>query len=340
MHQSLQAADFLSESRTRVLLDVRSPGEFLHGHIPGAVSFPLFSDEERAIVGTAYKQQGPEKALHLGLDFVGPKMSQMLRRAAELAPDKRVAIHCWRGGQRSRSVAWLLGMSGFDVVLLSGGYKQYRHYVLDSFENRRWKLIVIGGRTGTGKTKVLHALGDMGAQILDLEGIANHRGSAFGSLGQNDQPTVEQFENDLLEALNKLDASQTIWVENESKSIGRVYIPEPFRKNMKASPLFNLEIPQEERINNLVEDYADFPKEELIASFERIAQKLGGLDFKRALEAIENHDTHTATAIALKYYDKTYQHGLDNNPSPDIRFFTFSHRNPHQMAAFCLEQAR
>jgi len=339
MQQSLQAADFLVESQTRVLLDVRSPGEYHHGHIPGAVGFPLFSDEERAQVGTAYKKQGPEKALHIGLDIVGPKMTHMLRCAAQLAPDRRVALHCWRGGQRSQSVAWLLRMGGFDVKLLSGGYKNYRQYLLDSFENRRWKLVVIGGRTGTGKTKVLHALGELGAQILDLEGLANHKGSAFGSLGQNDQPSVEQFENNLFESLNKLDASQTIWVENESHSIGRIYIPNPFFQNLKSSPLFNLEIPQDERINNLVEDYAAFPKEALIASFERIAKKLGGLDFKLAVEALELGDMHAATAIALKYYDKTYQHGLDTNPSPDKRIFSFNHSNPQQMAAFCLEKA-
>jgi len=230
MQQSLQAADFLVESQTRVLLDVRSPGEYHHGHIPSAVSFPLFSDEERATVGTAYKQQGPEKALHIGLDIVGPKMTHMLRLAAELAPHKRVALHCWRGGQRSQSVAWLLRMGGFDVQLLSGGYKNYRHYVLESFVNRSWKMKVLGGRTGTGKTKVLYALGEAGEQILDLEGLANHKGSAFGSLGQNEQPTVEQFENNLLDALNKLDPDKTTWVENESRSIGRAFVPDAFGK--------------------------------------------------------------------------------------------------------------
>lgn len=340
MQQSLQAAEFLFESRTCVLLDVRSPGEYQHGHIPGAVSFPLFSDEERAKVGTAYKQQGPEKALHIGLDIVGPKMTKMLRLAAELAPHKRVALHCWRGGQRSQSVAWLLRMGGFDVQLLAGGYKNYRQYVLESFERRTWNMKVLGGRTGTGKTKVLHALGEAGEQILDLEGLANHKGSAFGSLGQVEQPTVEQFENNLLDALNKLDPSKTTWVENESRSIGRAYLPDAFWQKMKLSPLFNLEIPQHDRINNLVEDYALYPVEDLIASFERISKKLGGLEFKLAVEALQSGDMQSATAIALKYYDKTYQHGLDTNPSLDKRLFSFDHSNPHQIAAFCIEQAR
>lgn len=340
MQQSLQAAEFLVESQERVLLDVRSPGEYLHGHIPGAVSFPLFTDDERAKVGTAHKQEGPEKALHIGLDIVGPKMTQMLRHAADLAPDKSVALHCWRGGQRSQSVAWLLRTGGFDVRLLAGGYKNYRHFVLEAFEKRRWNLLVIGGRTGTGKTKILHALGEAGEQILDLEGLANHKGSAFGSLGQNEQPTVEQFENNLLKALDKLDATKTIWVENESRSIGRVYVPDAFWQKMKIAPLFNLEIPQEDRINNLVEDYALYPVEDLIASFERISKKLGGLDFKLAVEALQSGNMYSATAIALKYYDKTYQHGLDTSPSPDRRCFSFNHSNPHQIASFCIEQAR
>ena len=149
MDNRLDIADFLRDSSTRVLLDVRSPGEYAQGHIPGAVSFPLFSDEERALVGTCYKQQGKEQALELGLELVGPKMAGFIRQARQLAPDRRLAVHCWRGGQRSGSMAWLFRQAGFEVATLDGGYKKYRRYVLDGFQGIQLDMRVVGGRTGS-----------------------------------------------------------------------------------------------------------------------------------------------------------------------------------------------
>lgn len=340
MNLTLDIDRFLAESTSRTLLDVRSPGEFALGHIPGAQSFPLFSDEERAEVGLCYKQKGPEAALLLGLERVGPKMAGFLRRAEQLAPAKRLAVHCWRGGQRSQSMAWLLRLGGFDVVALSGGYKNYRRHVLGSFEHLPHRFIVLGGRTGSGKTGVLRALREKGEQVLDLEALAHHKGSAFGSIGQAPQPTVEQFENDLAAALQQLDPTRLIWVENESRSIGRVYIPPGLWATMKAAPLYNIEIPHEARLQNLVREYAAFGPAELTSAFRRIDSKLGGLRLKNALEALENGDFNTAASIALAYYDKTYQHGLDTNPSPQIYRLNFNYSDPEKIADACLELAR
>ncbi len=201
MEDRLVAPDLLAALATRPLLDVRSPGEYAQGHVPGALSFPLFSDAERATVGTIYKQQSRDLALETGLELVGPKLGGFVREARTLAPQGQVVVHCWRGGQRSGSMAWLLRQGGLDVWTLEGGYKAYRTWVLAELAAQQYSLYIIGGRTGTGKTKILHALRQMGEQVVDLEGLACHKGSAFGFIGELPQPTVEQFENDLHAAL-------------------------------------------------------------------------------------------------------------------------------------------
>jgi tRNA 2-selenouridine synthase len=328
----LEVKEFLFEVRNRPLLDVRSPGEYLQGHIPGSISFPLFSNEERAKVGTRYKQVGKESAFLLGLKIVGPKMADFVKKAIRLAPDRKIAVHCWRGGQRSGSIAWLLQQAGFEVVVLNGGYKAYRQYILDSLSTITFQINVVGGKTGVGKTRVLNALSDLGEQVLDLEFLANHKGSAFGFIGELPQPTPEQFENILWDNLASLDLNRRLWVENESRSIGRVYIPEGFWKQMKLSPLFHIEIPQADRINNLLKDYVLEDTPALKIAFEKIAPKLGGLRFKQALEALDAGHFSQAAALALEYYDKTYQHCLDQNISPQIRRLDFSHGDPHQIA--------
>lgn len=333
MQAVLGPSDFVAQLTTGcVMLDVRSPGEYAQGHIPGALSFPLFSDDERALVGKMYKQTGKEEAMELGLRIVGPKMADFVKTAKILAPDRRLAVHCWRGGQRSGSMAWLFRQSGFEVVTLGGGYKAYRLHVLEHFGQFNLKLIIVGGRTGSGKTKVLHALREMGEQIIDLEGIAHHKGSAFGFIGEQPQPTVEQFENDLYSAISNLAPSKRIWIENESKSIGRVFIPLSFWDKMKAAPLVNIEIPIENRLHNLLTDYVQTDPAELQLAFDKIASKLGGLNLKLASEALAKRDYTEAAKIALSYYDKTYQHNLDVNVSPDIRKATFEHGDPAKIA--------
>jgi tRNA 2-selenouridine synthase len=317
LHQQLEG---------RVLIDVRTPAEFAKGHIPGAINLPLFTNEERVVVGTAYKKVSPENALLKGLDFVGVKMSSFIRKARNLAPERRLIVHCWRGGKRSGSMAWLLDMAGFDVLTIEGGYKAYRNLVLEQVEKMQLHLIVVGGRTGTGKTEILHHLRDLGEQILDLEGLAHHKGSAFGGLGELPQPSSEHFDNLLFEQILKLDVEKKIWIENESHGIGTVFITEVFWQKMKAAPVMNVEIPLELRVQRLVTDYAKYPKQELIDVFQRLQKKLGGKDTQTAIEAIEQHNDFTKAAeIALRYYDKTYQFCLDTNISPNIQRLAFDH---------------
>lgn len=314
-------------------MDVRTPAEFENGHIPGALNLPLFSNEERAIVGTIYKQESPEKALLKGLDFVGGKMSKFVEDAKEMAPSKKVALHCWRGGKRSSSMAWLLDLAGFDVKVLEGGYKSYRQYIRDQIQVSSYNFLVLGGKTGSGKTQILQALKPKGEQVVDLEKLAHHKGSAFGWLGETVQPTTEQFENDLFEQLLKLDSNKRIWLENESRSIGNVYLPDVFWHKMKNSPVINIEIPFDERVQILVDEYARYPKDQLLESFYKIKKRLGGQNLKEAEKALAEGNFHKTAEIALLYYDKSYQFLLENNKAPEIHLLRLAKFDPDKNAS-------
>jgi tRNA 2-selenouridine synthase len=299
------------------ILDVRAPAEYAQGHIPGALSLPLFTDEERARIGTTYKQVNPDKAVLLGLDFFGPKMRTMVEEARRLAPGQEVRLHCWRGGMRSGAVQWLLELGGLHVNLLDKGYKDYRRWALDELA-RPHQLRVLGGYTGSGKTAVLHALAARGEAVLDLEGLANHLGSSFGALGQPPQPTQEQFENDLAAALAALPTDRPIWVEDESRSIGSLTVPTPFFAQMQAAPLLVLDVPREARVQYLAANYGIQDAAGLAAAVLRLRKRLGGLVTKEALGAIADNDMPRMVELVLAYYDKTYGYGLDGRPAVTV----------------------
>ena len=308
--------DFL-DTAAGPILDVRAPAEYAQGHIPGALSLPLFTDEERARIGTTYKQVNPDKAVLLGLDFFGPKMRAMVEQAKKLAPGQEVRLHCWRGGMRSGAVLWLLELGGFHVNLLDKGYKDYRRWALAEFARPR-QLRVLGGYTGSGKTAVLHELARRGEPVLDLEGLANHLGSSFGSLGQPPQPTQEQFENDLAAALAKLPTDRPIWVEDESRTIGALGIPNAFFEQMRAAPLVVLDVPSAARVQYLAADYGRHDAGGLAAAVLRLRKRLGGLVTKEALGAIADGDMPRMVELVLAYYDKTYGYGLADRPATTV----------------------
>ncbi|MCC2546106.1 tRNA 2-selenouridine(34) synthase MnmH [Hymenobacter sp. BT175] len=313
----LPLSDFLTGPAEAPILDVRAPVEYAAGHIPGALSLPLFTDEERARIGTAYKQVSQDKAVLLGLDFFGPKMSRMVKQARKLAPGKEVRLHCWRGGMRSGSVQWLLELAGFKVHLLDKGYKDYRRWALAQFTEPR-PILILGGLTGSGKTDVLHELARRGETVVDLEGLANHKGSSFGAIGLPPQPTPEQFENNLALVLDGLPMGVTPWLEDESLTIGRLTIPKPFFEQMRHAPLVVLEIPKEVRTRKLAAEYGKEDPQLLAEAIQRISKRLGGLATKEALAAIEAGDMLKMVDIALSYYDKTYGFGLENKASRRI----------------------
>jgi len=299
----------LKASETLPVVDVRSPGEFAQGHIPGAVNIPLFSDEERAQVGTTYKQVSQEEALLLGLELVGPKMADFVRQAKALAPDKEILVHCWRGGMRSGSFGWLLETAGMKVSTLVGGYKAFRNEVLAGFRIPQ-QIIILGGKTGSGKTEILHQLRELGEQVIDLEGLAHHKGSSYGAIGQLPQPSTEHFENRIYAQWRQLDPTRRVWVEDESRTVGRCLIPDVVWNQMQNAPLVLVDMDKATRIERLVREYACFDINLLYEATNRIQKRLGGQHHKAAIAALDQKDFATVADLTLTYYDKAYQHGV------------------------------
>lgn len=292
------------------LVDVRSPGEFVQGHIVGAVSIPLFSDEERAAVGTIYKKKTKEKAVELGYEYVTPKLQSFLDKSAHVAKGGAIAVHCWRGGMRSASFAEHLHKNGFEeVYVIEGGYKAFRNYVIDFFQ-QKLKLYVLGGYTGSGKTFILDELKQLGEQVIDLESLAHHKGSAFGSLGETSQPSSQHFENELFENWRHLDIEQPVWLEDESARIGCVQIPKALHAQMRSNKLYFIDIPKEDRAGLLVTEYACFDPNHLDKAINGIAKRLGGQNVKAALDALAAKDYYQVAMITLQYYDKAYLTGV------------------------------
>jgi len=323
----LSPNEFLKASSQGVILDVRSPSEFEMGHISGAASFPLFSNAERAEVGTLYKQTGKNEALFKGLELIGPKLRIFAEKALELTQGKSAYIHCWRGGMRSAGMATLLQTAGIPCFLLKGGYKNFRFFILQEFK-KPWKFNVLGGKTGSGKTLILHELTSQGEQVLDLEALANHKGSAFGRIGELPQPSTEQFGNKVYEVMKNFDIGKTVWIEDESHTIGSVFIPSELYENYRACPLLVMDIPFEERVNHLSKIYGNYDKIEIKEAFERIRKKLGGQHVKTAIELIDANNVQGVASIALHYYDKAYLHGLQHKDTTAIRYFSFDILDP------------
>jgi len=324
--EKLHIEAFLALSVQNPVLDVRSPSEYKHAHIPGAYNLPLFTDEERKVVGTTYKQNSREAAIKIGLDYFGPKMRTMVQEAEDLvtsrnkngndgAPgNKIVLVHCWRGGMRSAAIAWLLDLYGFKVYTLTGGYKRFRNYVLETF-SFPFQFTIIGGYTGSGKTEVLNVLAKQEHLAIDLEHLAGHKGSAFGNLGLPAQPSQEMFENKLAIELRKYQsATENIWLEDESQRIGTVNIPQAMWLQMRTAFVYFLDIPFEERLRHITNWYGKQDKEKMINAIIRIKKRLGGLETKTAVNYLIEENVTECFRVLLKYYDKYYLKSLQQRP--------------------------
>ena len=316
----LTAEQFLEKAGSIPVIDVRSPGEYGHAHIPGALNLPLFSDDERAEVGTLYKNKGKRESVRRGLGIVGPKLSAFTDFALSLK-SKELLVHCWRGGMRSSSMAWLFETLDIECYTLAGGYKSYRSHLLGSF-NVPIKFILLGGYTGSGKTEILHCLKERGEQVIDLEGLANHKGSAFGAIGQNPQPSTEHFENLIGSYIDGFDITKAIWLEDESRNVGKNLIPVALWEQMRRSPLIRLNIPFEMRLARLMQDYGRHSPELLVASIQKIEKRLGFDKCKVAIEACASGSIAEAAAICLQYYDKAYEKQLNEKESPTTAIST------------------
>lgn len=314
MSDLINVTEFLEIRNSNIVIDVRTPNEYILGHIPGAYNIPLFSNEERAEVGTLYKHEGKYPAILRGLDIVGPKMSEIVRNINRLKTENQnIIVYCWRGGMRSESIMWLLNTAGIKTLRLIGGYKAYRQYGKNIL-SRDYKITILGGKTGTGKTRILYKLKELGEQVIDLEKKAHHKGSAFGIIGMPVQNYNEQFENNLIEDFLQINPEKRLWLEDESKNIGRNFIPDELYSQMKKSPVLFVETKLDYRINYLLEDYAKVDKEVLKGSLLRIKKRLGNNNVIDAINALESNDFNQFAEIVLRYYDKAYINSLSKKP--------------------------
>ena len=301
------------------LIDVRSPGEYYKGNLPNSINIPLFDNEERSIIGTIYKNFGREKAVIKGLEFMAEKIENIVENffeAINIYKTKNcnskliepiLKIYCARGGMRSQSISWLLEKYNLKSVTLKNGYKSYRNWALDSF-NEDWKIIIIGGKTGTGKTKLLKLLDKYNYQIIDLEALACHRGSTFGGLGMKKQPSNEKFENMIAEELKGFRKSKKIFVEAESANIGKCKIPHEFFNKMKKAERIEIIRSESNRLEELIKTYSIYDEEDLKDAVLRIKKRLGPQRTKIALESIKNKKWESVCKSVLEYYDKCYEH--------------------------------
>jgi tRNA 2-selenouridine synthase len=301
------------------IIDVRSPGEYAEDFIPGAKNHPVLDNDERAEVGTINKQQSPFEAKRFGAALVTKNIGEMIAtHFANKPKDWAPLVYCWRGGKRSGVTTHILREIGFNAVQLDGGYKAFRGRVNDELPQlcQRFNYITICGVTGTGKTALLHALARAGAQTIDLEGLAKHRGSLLGDLPNEPQPTQKRFDTMLWSQLSTLDPSKPVYVESESKKIGLIQMPEAMRERMQAGECVWLDVPLQARVEHIKRDYAHFVNDPLA-----LVEKLQPLKALRGAKLLDQWkvqaETHEIDALfaslMVDHYDPLYTSAIAKN---------------------------
>ena len=315
-----------------LLVDVRSPAEFNDATIPGAINVPILDDTERAEIGTLYKKDGSNIARNRGLELVSPKIPQLIKRVDELRTNQRrpIVVFCWRGGLRSRAMTAFLQLAGYPAFQLRGGHKAFRRHVIDFFEQGSWgRMLVFRGLTGVGKTRVLQQLAKKQQPVIDLEQLANHRGSTFGGVGLGQQPSQKQFEALLWEQLQQFPAGKWALTEGESRHIGRVLLPLRFYQSLQTETTLWLETSLEKRIQIILEDYnvAQLPEEAFIQPIQSLQRRLGINEVENMLKLLCQKNWHELVSeLMLKYYDPLYRHTKpDNRISVKIDPFSENH---------------
>jgi len=337
MIRTIQPVNFPVKANQSPVIDVRSPGEYAQGHIPGAINIPLFTDDERAIVGTLYVKSGHPEAILKGLDIALPRVDDYIDSLKKVRPGGDICLHCWRGGLRSAMMAEVFSKAGYDVNLLEGGYKSYRRFIRERLSVAA-NVTVLGGFTGSGKTEILHAIAACGEQMIDLERLASHKGSVFGAMGQPPQPTNEQFENDLFALWDEVDFSRPLWLEDESRMIGRVTMPDPLVEHISNGVLIRVYLDPEVRVQRLVHEYAGFDSQMLEEAICKIGERLGGTRTRDALDALKEGRFGEVAAIVLAYYDKAYQFSVTRRKNSLVRDISVSgtdaNRDAERIIAF------
>jgi len=312
LHRVIKLEDALSLDNP-IFVDMRSPSEYAIGHIPGAYNVPLFSDDERAEVGTVYKQVGADEAKHLGLSIVSSKLPHIVRTISNYHQTGRtVIVYCWRGGMRSKSVVTILEIMGIPAYQLLGGYKIYRNYVLEEIRDFKLapEIIVLCGSTGVGKTTLLNLLAKKGANTIDLERLANHRGSAFGHIGIGAPATAQNFDAAILNELKAMNDKPYIVVECESKRIGNVYVPDALFEGMKKGKRILISADMDTRICRLIEEYTNVYNNNynaIISSIKTLGKKLGKKRTDILLSQMASGQIgEVVHTLLIDYYDPLY----------------------------------
>lgn len=312
----------LSKLDDPLIVDVRSPSEYEEDHLPGAISLPVLDDEERDWVGTIYNQESTFEARREGAKKIcrnAPELIDAIDRRVD--PERPVLLYCWRGGQRSQSLSVILDRIGYNVHRLKGGYKAYRKTVHQFFENRNWSnpLVTIYGYTGSGKTKLLDRLEREGASTVDLEGAANHRGSAFGGIGLGEQPSQKAFERVVYEQL--AGAEPPVYVEGESRKIGRRTIPDLLFEELIEVPRVWVETSLEQRVENICEDYP-WPecRDPLIDAVDNLKERMGKDTVSSLQESLREGNLRPVVRELLEsYYDPAYEKSCPDRDEFDLR---------------------
>jgi len=301
------------------IIDARTEDEFALDHLPGAQNWPSLNNAERIVIGTMYKHEGPFEAKKKGAGLVAANISKHIEHhVLDLPKDWQPLVYCWRGGKRSGSLALILGQIGFKVSIIEGGYKAFRSAMVDAIpplaESLSWR--VICGPTGSGKTRLLHCLKEQGAQVLDLEGLANHRSSVLGIIPGQAQPSQKHFDTLLWDALRNMDPTKPVYVESESRKVGNLAVPESLILSMRASPCYQLELSDEERVKLLLEDYDFFVKDPALFS-----KRLDALVAIRGKQVVEDWQALIAAGsmedvvrdLLKLHYDPTYFASMKRN---------------------------
>lgn len=314
------SVDQLEELTNPLLIDVRSPCEHVSEFIPGSVNIPLLSDEERSVIGTIYAQQGELVARREALRLITPKISMIVDAILLLRSSGRpTVVHCWRGGLRSEAVASVLSIAGIDCFRLTGGYKAWRNYVLTQFKEDKFVFepVILDGLTGVGKTAILTELSKVGAKVLDLESLANHRGSVFGSLGLGSQPTQKNFEAKLWTKLKGFD-QEYVFLEAESRKIGNIAVPDCILKKIKSGRRVLVTGNLEVRRARILSEYMEkFDVESFTAATKYLEKLKERLSSKRCAELIELAENRQfeqlVDALLIEYYDPLYQRQIERS---------------------------
>lgn len=301
------------------IIDVRTPAEFAEDHIPGAINCPVLSNEERIIVGTLYKQVSPFEAKKVGAALIAKRIASYIEEQFKEKPKNwHPLIYCWRGGKRSGSMTYILRQIGWNAQILDGGYKSYRREVVSQLNSlpQLFQYQVVTGQTGSAKSRVLEQLTQMGAQVLDLEQLANHKGSVLGNIPNSPQPSQKMFESRLLMQLQRFDPASPVYVEAESRKIGSLHVPDTLLEHMRQSPCIRIDATLEARVAYLIEDYAYFIQDpdNLIRTIDYLKElhsKETLSDWKAMIQAKEWHPL--VTELLEKHYDALYRRSQNSN---------------------------